>query len=261
MSIHPSALIAPSARIGAGVTAGPFAVIEDDVVIGDGCQIGAHAVIKRHTRLGARNRIYEHAVIGGDPQDFKFASDCISYTDIGDDNVFREGVTVHRGSRPGESTRIGKSCFLMAYVHVAHDCQLGSNIVIANGTNLAGEVVVEDRANISGNVSVHQFCRVGRFAMVSQSSKINQNALPFCVTEGNPSTARALNLVGLRRNGFSREEIASLKEAFRLLYRHVPLSEALDAMAAMNSAPVNHLADFIRVSVRPKGRGFAHPGG
>jgi UDP-N-acetylglucosamine acyltransferase len=258
--IHPTVVIAPSAKVGAGVTAGPFVVIEDDVVIGDGCQIGAHAVIKRHTRLGARNRIYEHAVIGGDPQDFKFAADSDSFTEIGDDNVFREGVTVHRGSRPGEATHIGNQCFLMAYVHVAHDCQLGNNIVIANGTNLAGEVVVEDRANISGNVSVHQFCRIGTFAMVSQSSKINQNALPYCVTEGNPSTARALNLVGLRRNGFSREDIAALKEAYRLLYRHVPLAKALATMEAMQHPAVNHLAEFIRRSTAPKARGFAHPG-
>lgn len=259
--IHETALIAPRAKLGAGVTAHPYAVIEDDVVIGDGCVIGAHAVIKRHTRLGARNRIHEHAVIGGDPQDFKFAPDTLSYTEIGDDNVLREGVTIHRGSRPGEATRIGHQNYLMAYVHVAHDCRLGSNIVIANGTNLAGEVVVEDRANISGNVSVHQFCRIGTFAMVSQSSKINQNALPFCITEGNPSTARGLNRVGLRRNGFSAEEIAALKEAYRLLYRHVPLAEALAAMDAMPFGSVQHMTDFIRAATAPKARGFAHPGG
>ena len=239
----------------------PTAIIEDDVVLGEDCIVGAYAVIKRHTRIGARNRIHEHAVIGGDPQDFKFSPDTLSYTEIGDDNVFREGVTIHRGSREGESTRIGNSCFLMAFSHVAHDCQLGSNIVIANYTALAGEVVVGDRANISGLVSVHQFCRIGRFAMVSQSSKINQNALPFCVTEGNPSHARGLNLVGLRRNGFSQDDIAALKDAYRLLYRHLPIAETLTTMAASSNAAVKELRSFIELSTRPKARGFAHPVG
>jgi UDP-N-acetylglucosamine acyltransferase len=259
VSIHPTAIIAADAGLGANIRVGPYAVIEQDVVIGDDCEIAAHAVIKRHTRIGARNRIAEHVVIGGDPQDFKFRADCLSYTEIGDDNWLREGVTIHRGSREGSATRIGSGCFLMAYCHVAHDCQLGNRIVIANGTNLAGEVVVEDYANISGLVSVHQFCRIGRNAMVSQSSKINQNALPFCVTEGNPSHARGLNLVGLRRGGFGPEEIAALKAAYRLLYQRVPLAEALQAMARMQSPAVAELRVFIELSTQAKARGFAHP--
>ena len=147
--IHASAVIAADVNLGEGVRVGPFAVIEEDVVLGDACEIAAHAVIKRHTRLGARNRVAEHAVIGGDPQDFKFAPDCLSYTEIGDDNWLREGVTVHRGSRPGSSTRIGNGCFLMAYSHVAHDCAVGNNVVMANTAGIAGEVVVQDRAFIS----------------------------------------------------------------------------------------------------------------
>lgn len=259
MSIHATALVAADAVLGANVCIGPYAVIEEDVVLGDDCEIAAHAVIKRHTRIGARNRIAEHAVIGGDPQDFKFRPDCLSHTEIGDDNWLREGVTIHRGSRDGSTTRIGNGCFLMAYCHVAHDCVLGDHIVIANGTNLAGEVVVGDRANISGLVSVHQFCRIGRNAMVSQSSKINQNALPFCVTEGNPSHARGLNLVGLRRSGFGPEEITALKAAYRLLYQRLPLAETLEAMAQMHSPAVSELRAFIELSTQAKGRGFAHP--
>jgi len=261
MSIHASALIAADARLGVNVRIGPYAVIEADVILGDGCEIAAHAVIKRHTRMGARNRVAEHAVIGGEPQDFKFNADCLSYTEIGDDNWLRESVTIHRGSRDGSATKIGNNCFLMAYSHLAHDCVLGNDIVIANGSQLAGEVVVEDRANISGLVSVHQFCRIGRNAMVSQSSKINQNALPFCVTEGNPSHARGLNLVGLRRAGFARDDIAALKEAYRLLYRRAPLTEALAVMAASDSAAVHELKAFIELSTQPKARGFAHPAG
>jgi len=255
MSIHPSAVIAADAKLGANVRIGPFAVIEEDVVLGDDCEIAAHAVIKRHTRMGARNRVAEHAVIGGDPQDFKFKPDCLSHTEIGDDNWLREGVTVHRGSRQGSATKLGNSCFLMAYSHVAHDCVVGNHVVMANTAGIAGEVVVDDRAFISAAVTVHQFCRIGRNAMVGLSSKVVQDALPFCITDGNPARARSLNLVGLKRNGFERADIGALKDAYRLLYQRVPLAEALARMRAMERTPVTELADFIEGSKR----GFAHP--
>lgn len=233
----------------------PTAIIEDDVVLGPDCEIGAYAVIKRHTRLGARNRVHEHAVIGGDPQDVKFTPDVVSYTEIGDDNVFREGVTVHRGSRPDSATRIGDGCYLMACSHIAHDCQVGHRVVVANATGIAGEVLIGDRAFISGLVTVHQFCRIGKHAMIGQSTKLVQDALPFCITEGNPGRARGLNLVGLRRNGFAPAAIAALKEAYRLLHRRTPLAAALVQMRAMHHPAVTELADFIAASRR----GFAHP--
>lgn len=255
MSFHPTAVIAADARLGGNVRIGPFAVIEADVILGDDCEIAAHAVIKRHTRIGARSRVAEHAVIGGDPQDFKFAPDCVSYTEIGEDNWLREGVTVHRGSRQGSVTRLGNHCFLMAYSHVAHDCTVGNHVIMANTAGIAGEVVVHDKAFISAAVTVHQFCRIGRNAMVGLSSKVVQDALPFCITDGNPGRARGLNLVGLKRNGFSREDISALKEAYRMLYSRVPLEEALARMAAMNSPPVSELSAFIANSKR----GFAHP--
>jgi UDP-N-acetylglucosamine acyltransferase len=255
VSIHPTAVIAADAKLGANIRIGPFAVIEEDVVLGDDCEIAAHAVIKRHTRMGARNRIAEHAVIGGDPQDFKFQADCLSYTEIGDDNWLREGVTVHRGSRDGTTTRLGNGCFLMAYSHIAHDCVVGNQVVMANTAGLAGEVVVHDRAFISAAVTVHQFCRIGRNAMIGLSAKVVQDALPFCITDGNPGRARGLNLVGLRRNGFGADEIRTLKEAYRLLYSRVPLEQALAAMKEMKSAAVAELANFIEGSRR----GFAHP--
>ncbi len=255
MNIHPSAAVAADARLGAGVRIGPYAVIEEDVVLGDGCQVAAHAVVKRHARLGARNRIAEHAVIGGDPQDVKFKPDTLSFTEIGDDNTFREGVTIHRGSRPDAATRIGNGCVLMAYAHVAHDCVVGNHVVMANTAGIAGEVVVFDKAFISAAVTVHQFCRIGRNAMVGLSAKVVQDALPFCITDGNPGRARGLNLVGLKRNGFPREEIAALKEAYRMLYARVPLDQALAAMQAMGSAAVGEVAGFIAGSKR----GFAHP--
>ena len=255
MNLHPTAVIAPDVKLGANVRVGPYAVIEEDVVLGDDCQIAAHAVIKRHTRMGARNRIAEHAVIGGDPQDFKFKADCLSYTEIGDDNWLREGVTVHRGSRDGSATRLGNGCFLMAYSHVAHDCTVGNNVVMANTAGIAGEVVVHDKAFISAAVTVHQFCRIGRNAMIGLSSKVVQDALPFCITDGNPGRARGLNVVGLRRNGFAKDEIAALKEAYRMLYSRVPLEQALAAMKDMHSPAVLEVASFIAGSKR----GFAHP--
>lgn len=256
MSLHPTALIAPDVKLGENVVVGPYAVIEEDVVLGEACQIAAHAVIKRHTRMGARNRVAEHAVIGGDPQDFKFKPDCLSYTEIGDDNWLREGVTIHRGSREGSATRLGNGCFLMAYTHIAHDCQVGNQVVMANTAGIAGEVQVADKAFISAAVTVHQFCRIGRNAMIGLSAKVVQDALPFCITDGNPGRARGLNLVGLRRNGFPKEEIAALKEAYRLLYStRVTLAEALAEMGAMGSPAVADLKSFIEGSKR----GFAHP--
>ncbi len=254
--IHPSAIVAAGARLGADVKIGPGAVIEDDVTLGAGCEIAAHAVVKRHTRMGARNRVAEHAVIGGDPQDLKFAAGTLSHLEIGDDNVFREGVTVHRGSREGSRTRIGNGCFLMAYAHVAHDCVVGSQVVMVNYAGLSGEAVVQDGAFLSGFVGVHQFCRIGRLAMIGGLTKLVQDALPFCITDGNPGRARGLNLTGLRRGGFSREEIAALKEAYRLLHVRMPLDEALGRMKKMGSAAVGELAVFIANSKR----GFAHPG-
>jgi UDP-N-acetylglucosamine acyltransferase len=233
----------------------PTAIIEDDVTLGEDCEIAAYAVIKRHTRMGARNRVAEHAVIGGNPQDFKFTADIISYTQIGDDNYFREGVTIHRGSRPDSATQIGNGCFLMAYAHIAHDCIVGNQVVMANTAGLAGEVTVADHAFISAAVTVHQFCRIGRNAMVGLSSKVVQDALPFCITDGNPGRARGLNLVGLKRNGFSRDEISALKNAYRLLYARIPLEDALAKMRALESMAAGEMAAFIEGSRR----GFAHP--
>jgi len=254
--IHASALVARGAQVGAGVHVGPFAVIEEDTVIGEGCRIAAHAVIKRYARLGARNRVYENAVIGGDPQDIKFDPATVSRTEIGDDNIFREGVTVHRGSRADSATRIGNGCFFMALAHVAHDCTVGDQVVMVNNSGISGEATVGDRAFLGGAAGVHQFCRVGRNAMVGMNSKLVQDALPFCITDGNPARARGLNLVGLRRAGFKAAEIAELKDAYRMLYQKVPLKEAIERMKNGSSAAVKELAAFLESGKR----GFAHPG-
>ena len=254
MTIHSTAVVHASARLGAGTTVGPYAVIEEDVILGDGCSIGAHAVIKRYTKLGRENRVFEHAVIGAEPQDFKFR-ECASSVELGDANVIREGVTIHRAGGEGRTTRIGSHNFLMAYCHVAHDCLLGDRVVMANGALLGGHVTIGDGAFISGVATIHQFCRVGRLAMVSQGARVTQDCLPFTITEGHPARARSLNTIGLRRAGLSAEAIASLRQALKLLLRPaVPLAQALEAIDRIATPEVSELAGFIRSSPR----GFAH---
>ncbi|MBA2732193.1 MAG: acyl-ACP--UDP-N-acetylglucosamine O-acyltransferase [Acidobacteria bacterium] len=250
MSIHPTAVISPRAEIGAGVSVGPYAVIEDAVVIGDGCEIASHVVIKQFTTLGRGNRVFEHAVLGGTPQDVKF-KDEKSRLVIGDDNLIREGVTLHRASGEGEATIIGSRNFLMIGVHIAHNCLIGDDNIFANEVALAGHITVEDHVFLSNNVGCHQFVRMGRYAMVGGKSKIVQDVLPFFITDGNPPRVRGLNSVGLRRAGFSTETRRSLKQAYQILFRsQLALEDALGEMARLDDVNVQHLIGFIRDSHR-----------
>src|ERR687890_640597 len=230
MEIHPTAVVSPGARLAEDVRVGPYVVIEDEVVVGDGCVIGAHSVVKQFTTLGRRNRVYEHAVLGGEPQDVKFKGER-SRLLIGDDNLIREGVTLHRANGEGEATLIGSRNFLMIGVHVAHNCVVGDDNVFANGVALAGHVTVEDHAFLASNVGAHQFVRFGRYAMVGGKTKVIQDVLPFFTTDGNPARVRGLNTIGLRRGGFSTEARAALKRAYQILFRaRLPLARALEAL-------------------------------
>ena len=250
MSIHPTAVVSPKASIAPGVRVGPYAIVDDEVVIGEGCEIGAHAVVKRFTTMGARNRVAEHATLGGEPQDVKFRGEP-SRLLMGDDNLIREYVTVHRASGEGEATRVGSRNFLMVGVHVAHNCEVGDDNTFANGVALAGHVLVEDHVFFSSNVGAHQFVRFGRYAMVGGKSKIVQDVLPFFTTDGNPPRVRGLNTIGLRRGGFSPEARAALKRAYQLLFRaRLPLASALAALEEADDENVSHLAAFIRASRR-----------
>ena len=250
MDIHPTAVVSPRARLARGVRVGPYAVVEDETTVGEGCEIGAHAVVKRFTALGRRNRVFEHACLGGEPQDVKFGGEPSALV-IGDDNLIRGYVTIHRASGEGAVTRVGSRNFLMVGVHVAHDCEVGDDNIFANGAALAGHIRVEDHAFLSNNVGCHQFVRLGRYAMVGGKSKIVQDVLPFFTTDGNPPRARGLNAVGLRRAGFSAESRRALKRAYRLLFRDaLPLEEALAEMEAAGDEHVLHLARFIRGSRR-----------
>ena len=250
MEIHPTAVIAKSARVAEGVRVGPYVVIEDDVQIGPDCEIASHAVIKQFTELGRRNRVHEHVVLGGLPQDVKFRGES-SRLVVGDDNLIREGVTIHRASGEGEETRVGSRNFLMIGVHIAHNCRVGDDNIFANEVALAGHITVEDHAFLSNGVGCHQFIRIGRYAMVGGKSKIVQDVLPFFTTDGNPPRVRGLNSVGLRRAGFSAEERTALKSAYRLLFRsNLALEEALRQMAEIRDPHVEHLINFIRGSRR-----------
>lgn len=250
MSIHPTAVISTGARLAGDVRVGPYVVIEDEVVIGSGCEIGAHAVIKRFTSLGERNRVFEHATLGGEPQDVKFKSERSGLV-IGDDNLIRESVTIHRASGDGEVTRVGSRNFLMIGVHIAHNCSVGDDNIFANGAALAGHIEIEDHVFLSNDAGAHQFVRMGRYAMVGGKSKIVQDVLPFFITDGNPARVRGLNSVGLRRAGFSGESRRALKEAYRLLLRSsLPLTEALRQLSESDDEHVQHLVNFVRESKR-----------
>jgi UDP-N-acetylglucosamine acyltransferase len=256
MSIHPTAVISPRAEIGAGVLVGPYAVIEEGARVGEGCEIASHAVIKRFTTLGARNQVFEHAVLGGTPQDVKFKGER-SRLVIGDDNLIREFVTIHRASGEGAETRVGSRNFLMIGVHVAHNCVVGDDNIFANEVALAGHIMVEDNVFLSNGVGCHQFVRLGRYAMVGGKSKIVQDVLPFFTTDGNPPRVRGLNLVGLRRAGFSTEARSALKDAYRILFRsRLALADALHELERTEDENVRHLVNFIRGSRR----GFARAG-
>jgi UDP-N-acetylglucosamine acyltransferase len=254
--IHPTALVHPDVDLGDDVRLGPYVIVESDVCIGRRTEIGAHAVVKRHTVLGQDNQVHEGAVLGGEPQDLSFQGGASSLR-IGDRNRIREGVTIHRAGA-GRETIVGSDCFLMAYVHVAHDDHLGDGVIIANNVALAGHVEIGDRAFLSGGVVVHQFSRIGRLAMIGGNSKIVQDCLPFVITDGIPGRARGLNVVGLRRAGVEASQLRALKEGYRLLLRSsLPLEDALARMAAVGDPLVDEMAAFARTAKR----GFAHAGG
>jgi UDP-N-acetylglucosamine acyltransferase len=216
--IHPLAVVSPRACLGAGITIGPFCVVEDDAVLGDGCRLESHVAIKRGAILGPSNHLFEGAVIGGPPQHAR----CPERTGglrVGEGNVIREFVTVHRALAEDHITTIGDGNLLMAHAHVAHDCTLGSRIVMANNVMLAGHVSIGDHAFLSGAVGVHQFCRIGRLAMVGGQAHVNKDIPPFVTIDGGTTTVVGLNVVGLRRAGITPEQMGQLKAAYRLIYR------------------------------------------
>lgn len=217
--IDEKAIVNPSAKIGNNVTIGPYSIIGENVEIGDDCHIGPHVVIQGPTRIGKENRIYQFASIGDAPQDKKYAGEP-TRLEIGDRNVIRECCTINRGTvQDAGVTRIGDDNWIMAYVHVAHDCQIGNNIILANNASLAGHVTVGDYAILGGFTLVHQFCSIGSHCFTGMNSVIAKDVAPYVMVSGHMAETHGLNSEGLRRRGFSADALKKLKQAYRVIFR------------------------------------------
>lgn len=226
--IHPTAVVAEDAQLGAAVKVGPYAVIESGAVLGDGCIVEAHAFIGRYVRMGADNTVGVGAVLGGNPQDLRFNPATESYVRIGNGNQFREHCTLHRGSQPGGETIVGDGNFLMVGVHLGHDVRLGNKTVLANGVMLGGHVVVDDGVFFGGGTAVHQFVRIGKLAITQGHSSLSKDLPPFLMASELNSVV-GLNVVGLKRAGFSPDQRSEVKEAFSWVYRRgYNLAQALE---------------------------------
>ena len=251
--VHATALVHPGARLGAGVQVGAYSIIGEHVAVGEGTWIGPHVVIEGHTRLGRENRVFQFASLGAPPQDKKYAGEP-TRVEIGDRNTFREGVTVNRGTAEDAGvTRIGDDNWLMAYVHVAHDCEIGSRTIMANYSGLAGHVKVGDWAILGGATVVHQFVRIGAHSFTSMGAYLAQDVPPYVMAAGNMAKPFGINSEGLRRRGFSAEAIARIKRAYRTLYRAgLGFDEAKGALAAQaaDAPEVRALLEFVEQSKR-----------
>jgi UDP-N-acetylglucosamine acyltransferase len=250
--IHPTAIIDPGANIGSNVSVGAFAVIEKDVTIGDDCMLGHHAVIASGTTLGRGVKVFSGAIIGNPPQDLKYAGEDTK-VEIGDMTVIRECVTVNRGTTATYKTVIGPNCLLMAYCHVAHDCVIGSNVILANSVNLAGHVTIQDYVIIGGLTGVHQFVTLGTHAMIGALFRVSKDVPPYVLAGGQPLSYEGLNLIGLRRRGFSPNTIQSIADAYQILYRSkLNVSQALQKLTGMDGKidEVEKIIAFIQNSKR-----------
>ncbi len=228
--IHPTAIVDLSAEIGAGTVVGPYCIVGKNISLGENCWLQHHVTLEGPMRAGAGNKFYAYCSIGQQTQDLKYAGEP-TYLEIGDENTFREFVTVNRSTTKEGKTRIGHRGNFLAYSHIGHDCVVGDSVVFSNNGTLAGHVQIGDHAVMGGLTAVHQFCRIGRFAITGGCSKIVQDVPPFMIADGNPAEIRGVNLVGLDRNNFSPESVKSIKEAFRLIYRSkYNTRQAIDAV-------------------------------
>ncbi len=252
--IHPTAVIAAGAKIAADVKIGPYCTIDEHVSIASGTELISHVVLSGHTEIGKNNRIFPFAAIGMDPQDLKYHGEP-STVIIGDNNTIRENVTINSGTEGGGmETRVGSSNMLMAYVHIAHDCSLGDETILANCATLAGHIEIQDGAIIGGMSAIHQFVRIGRYAMIGGMSGITKDVPPFCLTAGGYRPGLAgLNIIGLKRRGFSLDDIAQLKQVYRtLLQGSGSLADKIaKAESALGDLPqAGELLDFVRTAKR-----------
>ena len=231
VTIHPTAIVETGAELGPEVEIGAYAFVGRSVVLGAGTRLHHHASVEGNTVMGAACEVFPYACIGGKTQDLKFKGGNPGLR-IGERNVFREYVTVHGATNDGEFTRVGSDNILLATCHVAHDCVLGNHIVMSNGALVAGHVVIEDRVVVGGYGGIHQFCRVGAFAMLSAMAKLVHDLPPFFIADGTPAEIRAINRVGLERNGFTPQQLDRVKLIYRILYREgLNRTQALEKLA------------------------------
>ena len=254
MKAHPTAVIHPKAQLACSVTVGPYTVIGEDVELGEDCEVMSHVVLNGPAKFGKGNKIFPYASIGQDPQDLKYRGERTSL-EIGEGNIFREFVTVHRGTSADIGvTRIGSHNLLMAYVHIAHDCQLGSHIIMSNGASLAGHVEIGDHAIVGAFCGIHQFCRIGAYSFLGSYTIVNKDILPYSKTSADrPMGVYGANRVGLERVGLPKEDIDELQEAFRTLCRSkLNTTQALEKLEAggIKSTHVRALVDFVKTSAR-----------
>lgn len=251
--IHPTAIINSGARIGEGVTVGPYSVIGAGVEIGANSWIGPHVVVNGPTRIGCDNRIFQFASVGEIPQDLKYNGEP-TRLEIGDRNTIREFVTINRGTVSGGGlTRIGNDNLLMAYIHIAHDCHIGNHVIFSNNASLAGHAVVGDHVILSGFTLVHQFCSIGDHAFTGMGSAVSKDVPPYLLVSGSPAAPHGINKVGLKRRGFSDEQLRNLTTAYKILYRQgLGLEEAKAKLSEMakEHEEISCFADFLQRSTR-----------
>jgi UDP-N-acetylglucosamine acyltransferase len=254
MKAHPTAVIHPKAQIACSVTVGPYTVIGEDVELGEDCEIMSHVVLNGPAKFGKGNKIFPYASVGQDPQDLKYRGER-TYLEIGDGNILREFITVHRGTSADVGvTRIGSHNLLMAYVHIAHDCQLGSHIIMSNGASLAGHVEIGDHAIVGAFCGIHQFCRIGAYSFLGSYTIVNKDILPYSKTSADrPMGVYGANRLGLERVGLPKEDIDELQAAFRTLCRSkLNTTQALEKLESggIKSTHVRALVDFVKTSAR-----------
>jgi UDP-N-acetylglucosamine acyltransferase len=252
VQIHPTAIVDLSAQIGAGTVIGPYCIIGPNVALSENCWLQHHVTLQGPMRAGARNKFYSYCSIGQQTQDLKYQGEP-TYLEIGDENTFREFVTVNRSTTSEGKTRVGNRGNFLAYSHIGHDCTVGDSVIFSNNGTLAGHVEVGDHANMGGLTAVHQFCRIGRFALTGGCSKIVQDVPPFMIADGNPAEIRGVNLIGLERANFPAETVRVIKEAFRLVYRSkYNTRQAIEAVRKELPAceEITQIIEFIEKSQR-----------
>jgi UDP-N-acetylglucosamine acyltransferase len=250
--IHPTAIVSAEAQLGDGVEVGAFAMIGPHCVVGDGCVLAPRATLERSVTLGRNVKVGSGSILGGDPQDLKYKGEPTT-VEIGDDTVIREFATINRGTTQSMKTTVGRSCFIMTYVHLAHDCHVGDNVIISNGSQFAGHITIEERCIISGLVAVHQFVKIGAYSFIGGHSRVPKDVPPYLKAVGNPIKLYGLNSVGLQRNNFSADVVHELKRAYRLFFRsELNVTQAMErAEQELQLFPeVKHFLEFVGASGR-----------